>query len=172
MTEDPPSFGVDLPEDFRALLTTDAERVAALYNGFQGMDAAAFEGAFGESLARLRRVAAVDAPELAAVLGLALDAGTVVDATLLSVRARDDGRVLHAADGTDAPDEVVYLPVRPDDFPPGSDEPVDDLALDDFREVVASMLYVRYQLCEDDPDRYDDLYRQPLARGLAAYAEE
>lgn len=185
MTDDPPSFGIDLPARFRRLLSADAERFAALYNALQGMDATEFEAVFGDSLAVLRRAADADAPELVAVLGLGLDGGTVVDASVLSVYSRDDGRVLYAAEtpdvpdtgdhtsdetaAIDAPDAAVYVPVRSDDFPPGSDESVADLDVESYREVVASMVYLRYQLSEGDADRYDDLYRRPLAKGLAAY---
>lgn len=169
MADDPPSFGVDLPDRFRSLLSADSERFATLYNGLQGMDPTAFEAAFGESLGTLRREAAVDGPQLVGVLGLAIEDGVAVDATLLSIYARDDGRVVHADDSSDVPDAAVYLPIRVEDFPPGSGESVAEVDLETYREVVASMLYLRYELCEDDEDRYDDLYRRPLARGLAAY---
>lgn len=169
MSDGPPSFGVDLPDRFRELLSGDAERFAALYNGLQGMDSTTFEDVFGESLEDLRRVADVDATELVVVLGLTVDSGTVADAKLLSVSARHDGRVVYAAAGAEKPDAAVYVPVRGEDFPPGSGGSVADVDVAEYREVVASMLYLRYELSEDDPDRYDELYRRPLARGLAAY---
>lgn len=167
MSDESPSLGVDLPDRFRSVLTADAERFAALYNGLQGMERTAFADAFGDSLETLRQVADVDAPELVVVLGLTVEAGTIVDASLLSVSSRQDGSVLHATEITEPPDAAVYLPVRAGDFPPGSGGSVGDVAIEEYREVVASMLYLRYELSEDDPDRYDDLYRRPLAQGLA-----
>jgi len=161
----------DLPPELADLVAVDADRVATLYNGLQGMEDAAFGEAFADSLARLQRVVATESTELAAVLALSLDGGLVTDATLLSVHVLDGDRVLHTAGDDVTPDAALYVPVRPDDFPPGSGGMVDDLTLPEYREVVASMLFLHYQLAENDPDQFETRYRAPLARGLAAYAD-
>ena len=117
-----------------------------------------------------RDVVGPDDPELAAVLGLTLDGGIVSDARLLSV-TEDGGAVRYAADGTAAPDLAVYLPVRADDFPPGSGAAFADIDMAGFREVVSAMIFLRYQLAEEDPEGLSTHHSEPLARGLLAYVE-
>jgi hypothetical protein len=160
----------DLPADLAALVEADPARIATLYNGLQGMDDPAFEAAFGDSLARLREVVPAESPELAAVVGLALEGGAVADATLLSVHELGGDRVVHTATDDAPVDVAVFVPVRPEDFPPGSGGTVADLDAAAYREVVASMLFLRYRLAEDDSEQLERRYRTPLARGLAAYA--
>lgn len=162
----------DLPADLANLVEADPERIATLYNGLQGMDDAAFEAAFADSLARLRAVVPDESAELAAVLGLTLERGEVTDATLLSVHVLGGDRVVHAADEDVPVDVAVFVPVRPEDFPPGSGRSLSELDSGEYQEVVASMLFLRYRLAEDDPDQLETRYRSPLARGLAAYAGE
>ena len=69
------------------------------------------------------------------------------------------------------PDTVVMLPVRPDDCPPGSGEAASDLSVEGFREILAAMLYKRFDLLQNDLDGYRDSYLRPTVRGLEAYAE-
>ncbi|MFC7228563.1 hypothetical protein N0B31_14210 [Salinirubellus salinus] len=158
-----------LPPEFESLVRTDTDRLVGLYNGLQGLDDEAFAAAFAGALDTLREVVDPDGGEAAAVLGLTLDGGTVADARVLSVT--DEETVHHAAPGTDAPDVAVYLPVRPDDFPPGSGEAFADIDLEGFREVVAAMIYLRYQLAEEDPEGLASHHGEPLARGLRAYVD-
>lgn len=162
----------DLPADLADLVEADPERIATLYNGLQGMDDASFEAAFADSLARLRETVPEESPELAAVLGLVLEGGEVTDATLLSIHVLGGDRVVHAAAADVPVDVAVFVPVRPEDFPPGSGRPLSELDLAEYQEVVASMLFLRYRLGEDAPDQLETRYRAPLARGLAAYAGE
>ena len=156
------------PDEFESLLGTDPERLVGLYNGMQGMDDDEFGAAFEEALDELRDVVDPEDSEAAAVLGLTLEGGTVADARLLSVH-EDGGEVRYAAPGREVPDVAVYLPVRPDDFPPGSGEAFADIDVEGFREVVSAMLFLRYQLAENDPEALESHYRAPLERGLRAY---
>lgn len=158
----------DVPEEFRSLLRTDSDRLVGLYNGMQGMDDDAFAAAFERALETLRDVVGPDDPELSAVLGLGLDGGLVDEARLLAVHDGETTR--HAAAGDWVPDVAVYLPVRADDFPPGSGESFADITVDGFREVVSAMIYLRYQLAEESPEALANHHREPLARGLRAYA--
>jgi hypothetical protein len=166
--DDTPGDG--LPDEFRSLLGTEPERLVGLYNGMQGMDNAAFAAAFEDALDRLRETVDPDDTETAAVLGLTLDGGVPSEARLLSV-VEDEGEVRYVADGDAVPDMAVYLPVRPDDFPPGSGEPFADITVEGFREVVSAMVYLRYQLADEDPDGLATHHTAPLARGLRAYVE-
>jgi hypothetical protein len=159
----------DVPEEFRSLLRTDSDRLVGLYNGMQGMDDDEFAAAFEGALETLRDVVGADDPELSAVLGLGLEGGLVGEARLLAVHDGSDRR--YAAAGDWVPDVAVYLPVRADDFPPGSGAAFADITVEGFREVVSAMIYLRYQLAEEDPEALASHHREPLARGLRAYAE-
>lgn len=160
----------NLTADLRALTSPGREDVAALYNGLQGMEDEAFRAAFEGSFETLKDVAGAGPPELASVLGLELDGGSVTDATLLSVHVREGDRVVYTDDDADVPDAAVYLPVRPEDFPPGSGEALADLDVDEYREVVSAMVFLRHQLARESPDQLESRYREPLRRGLRAYA--
>lgn len=176
MSDGPASDDTDddrLPSELRSLATPETEDVVALYNGLQGMEEEAFRAAFAGSLDELKD-AADDVPsELESVLGLELEDGAVTDATLLSVREREGERVLFSNDPDEVgvPDAAVYLPVRPDDFPPGSDAELADMDVDAYREVVSAMVFLRYQLARESPDQLDSRYREPLRRGLASFAD-
>ena len=170
MADDTPSG--EVPEEFRAHVERPPRDVGRVYNDLGELGDAAFEAAVAGSLETLQEHTAGERGEFAAVLGLEFDDGTLADATLLSVRELGGDRVLHVDGGSAVPDAVVYLPVRPDDCPPGSGTAVEDLDLADYREMVASMVFLRYELMENASDRYDDLVGRPLARGLETYAGE
>lgn len=162
----------DLPPELRQLVAPDPQEVVALYNGLQGMDDGEFRAAFEGSLERLKDVTDPNVPELATVLGLDLEDGVVTDATLVSVFESGSDRVVFTHDDAVVPDATVYVPVRPDDFPPGSGKELSDLGMDDYRDVVSAMVFLRHQLYDESPDQLDSRYRDPLRRGLRAYAEE
>ena len=173
MTDDADT-GTGLPAGLQELLQADATATGALYNILQKMEMAAFEDAFADSLETLRSETDVAADELAAVVGLVTDADgtTVTDARVLSVHSLGEGEVYHTAEGTDTPDHLVYVPIRPEDCPPGTGGSVADLGIEEYREIVASMAFLRHQLLENEPDRYEAIYGERLARGLNAYAHE
>lgn len=161
----------DLPPELRELVAPDPQDVVVLYNGLQGMDDEEFRAVFEGSLRRLKEVADADGRELATVLGLSLEAGTVTDATLLSVHESGSDRVVFTNDDGAVPDATVYVPVRPEDFPPGSGEALSDLGVDDYRDVVSAMVFLRHQLHDESPEQLESRYRDPLRRGLRAYAD-
>lgn len=160
-----------LPPELRDLVTPDPQDVVALYNALQGMDDDEFRAAFESSLERLKDVTNPDVPELATVLGLDLEDGAVSDTTLVSVHESGSDRVVFTNDDADVPDATVYVPVRPDDFPPGSGEALSDLGMDDYRDVVSAMVFLRHQLYDESPEQLESRYREPLRRGLRAYAD-
>lgn len=170
--EDTPSTGPGdgLPPAVADLVRPDEAEVVGLYNALQDMDGAAAREVFEGSLGTLQAVVDADEPELATVLGLDLDGERVTDATLLSVHVLGGDRVLHAAPDAPVPDAAVYVPVRPEDFPPGSGQTLAELDAEGYHEVVASMVFVRHQLYDESPEALDPRYRRPLRRGLAAYA--
>lgn len=170
-TPDDGGGGEDLPAELRALVTPEPADVVALYNGLQGLDDDEFRAAFEGTLETLQDVADADMPELATVLGLELEEGTVTEATLLSVHERGGDRVVYTNDDATVPDATVYVPVRADDFPPGSGDALADLGVEDYREVVSAMVFLRHQLYDESPEQLESRYREPLRRGLAAYAD-
>lgn len=182
---DPERLDLDhgLPDDLRDAMRDDTQTVGTIYNDLQDTAEATFADRFGDSLATLQDVARGEEGFVVAVLGLAVaeehalaEGDLVAGAELVSVhRPNDDGSVselLYVADGADALDYFVLLPLRLDDCPPGSGNHVTDLGVGGFREVVAAMVYKRFDLLQNDVDSYASAYLRPLVRGLEAYAAE
>lgn len=170
----------DLPPELRAAVAAETGALAAVYNALQEMSSETFEAVFGASLAALTEaVARVDAPLVVFVLGLTLEddpttPDLVVGATLLSGHVPDGtgdvADLVYVTDGSPAPDDVLMLPVRPGDCPPGSGRPAADLDAETYHEVVAAMAHRRFDLLQTDLDGYAASYLRPLVRGLEAYA--
>lgn len=170
----------DLPADLRAAVAADTGALAAVYNALQETPTGAFEATFGESLATLRgSVDGVDAPLLVFTLGLDLEddpttQDLVVGATLLSGHVPDGtgavAELVHLTGAEVVPDDVLMLPIRPDDCPPDTGQPAADLDADTYHEVVAAMAHRRFELHQNDLDSYASSYLRPLVRGLEAYA--
>lgn len=172
----------DLPDDLRAAVADETETLAALYNDLQDLSGEAFEARFGDSLADIRAVARdADADLVLFVVGLSVgdrveETGDLVDGAALVTGhvPRSDGGVtdlLYRDPDAEALDYFVLLPVRPEDCPPGSGQAAADLDPDTYREVVSAMLYRRFDLLQNDPDRYAASYVRPLVRGLEAFDE-
>jgi len=171
----------DLSPALREAVAADTGALAAVYNDIQETPQEAFDERFGASLSALREaVAGVDAPLVVFVLGLTLDDDPttrelVVGATLLTGHVPDaEGAVAELVyrDGdAPTPDDVLALPVRPEDCPPGSGRAAADLDAETYYEVVASMAYQRFDLFQNDLDRYASSYLRPLVRGLEAFDE-
>ncbi len=171
----------DLPADLQRAVAADTGALAAVYNDLQETPLDAFEATFGDSLGALTgAVAGVDAPLVAFVLGLDLEddpttRDLVVGATLLAGHVPDRtggvAELVYRADADHAPDDVLMLPVRPDDCPPDSGRPAADLDVETYYEVVASMAHRRFDLLQTDVEQYASSYVRPLVRGLEAYAD-
>ncbi|WP_255152536.1 hypothetical protein [Halorarius halobius] len=168
----------DLPDPLREALRDETRTVGTLYNALQDMDEEAFADRFGGALVAFREALAdTDAEFAIAVLGLHVSEDPndmLAGADLLSVHEpNDDGSVstLLFTGEAGVPDTCVMLPVRPDDCPPGSGEPVGDISVEAFREIVAAMLFKRFDLLQNDVDGYRDSYLRPTVRGLEAYAD-
>lgn len=175
----------DLPDDLRDACSDDSRSVGALYNTLQSLSDEAFEDRFADSLDTLREVCtdAPDVPLLAVVLGLtvadadAIGAGTLVgEAELVTAHVPGvDGGVAdlrYCDPDATALDYFLFLPIRPDDCPPGSGTPASELTMTQYREIVSAMCYQRFHLLQNDVEAYTDNYMRPLVRGLEAFAEQ
>lgn len=172
----------DLPGDLRDGVADETETLATLYNDLQDLPESAFDRRFSGSLANLRdAVADVDADLVLFVLGLSVgddyaETGRLVaDADLLTGHVPDgEGRVddlVYCDPDAGALDYFVLLPIRPEDCPPGSGQSAADLSIDEYYEIVAAMVHRRFDLLQNDPDRYAASYVRPLVRGLEAFDE-
>lgn len=168
----------DLPEPLREALRDETQTVGTLYNAVQDVREEAFAERFGGALVDLQgALADADAEFVVAVLGLDVSTDPndlLAGGALLSVHEpTDDGDVaeLLFTGDADPPDTAVMLPIRPADCPPGSGQAVANLSVDEFREIVAAMLFKRFDLLQNDLDGYRDAYLRPTVRGLEAYAD-
>ena len=168
----------DLPEPLREATRDETRTVGTLYNAVQDLDDETFADRFHTAFTAFTdALSGVDAAFVVAVVGIDLSedpTDLIAGGNLLSVHApQPDGSVdelLYTGDA-EVPDTVVMLPVRPADCPPGSGEAASDLSVEAFREVLAAMLYKRFDLLQNDLDGYRDSYLRPTVRGLEAYAE-
>ncbi|MFB6191742.1 MAG: hypothetical protein ABEI11_00290 [Haloarculaceae archaeon] len=164
----------DLPGDLRDALADDTASLAGLYNDLQGLSEEAFADRFGRALSTLREVAA--GRPVICVVGFELAAGDdpVRGGEVVSIHAPDGGGgvgdAVYVADAAPT-DEFVMLPIRPDDCPPGSGEPVEALGVGAFREIVCAMTYKRFDLLQNDLATYRASYLRPLVAGLELYAD-
>lgn len=168
----------DLPDALREAVRDETRSVGTLYNAVQDLDDATFAELFESAHASfIETLSGTDADFVVAVVGIEVSedpADMITGGNLLSVHEpNDDGSVKDLLFTGDAgvPDTVVMLPIRPDDCPPESGERASDLSLSGFREVLAAMLYMRFNLLQNDLDSYRDSYLRPAVRGLEAYAD-
>lgn len=172
-----------LPEELREAMRDDTATVGTLYNDLQDTDEETFADRFGGSLRTLRDVGEGTEGFVIAILGLAIaeaealaEGDLVAGAEVVSVhRPNDDGSVadlLYVGEDVATVDYFVLLPLRLDDCPPGSGNRVADLEVAAYREIVAAMVYKRFDLLQNDVESYTSAYLRPLVRGLEAYAAE
>ncbi|WP_435195927.1 hypothetical protein [Natronomonas sp. EA1] len=174
----------DLPDDLRDACSDDSRSIGALYNTLQSLSDEQFAARFEDSLDTVREVCAEapDIPLLAVVLGLTVaDAESIEDGPLVGDAAvitahipGVDGGVAdlrYCDPDATALDYFLFLPLRPEDCPPGTGEPASDLSMEEYREIVSAMCYQRFNLLQNDVDAYTENYMRPLVRGLEAFAE-
>ncbi|WP_255197381.1 hypothetical protein [Halorarius litoreus] len=168
----------DLPDALREAVRDETRSLGTLYNAVQDLDDATFAERFESAHAAFTdALTGTDADFVIAVVGIEVSedpTDMIASGALLSVHEpNDDGSVKDLLFTGDAgiPDTVVMLPIRPADCPPDSGEQASDLSMSGFREVLAAMVYMRFNLLQNDLDAYRDSYLRPTVRGLEAYAD-
>lgn len=185
MSDSTPNIKHSVPEEHRSKAEESTKILTALYNELNDMSIERFEKNFASTLEDIHSYSDTypDANLLFFVLGATIAAeddledGNLIGHTSTKfVFELGDEEFIdhyhHTPDTIDDTDYFFLVTIRPQDCPPGTGTPATDITLEEYHDIMATALYKRFELFQNDMERYKKICLQPILTPLEDYTTD
>lgn len=168
-----------LPDEYREKTAESTQILSELYNQLNKMSEDAFEERFADTLDDIHTYSQShsDAEMLFFVIGAevateeTIDDGEVIGnaETKFIFELGDDlfiDHYEHMAETVTDSDYFFLITIRPTDCPPGTGNNASTISLDDYHGMLSAVTFRRFQLFQDNINRYKKTILKPLVTAL------